>query len=1067
MNISNFFIKRPIFATVISIVIIVIGAMAMRVLPIEQYPSVVPPTVSVQATYPGADAETVSKTVAAPLAEAINGVENMIYMTSTSADNGSMQMDVSFRIGTDGDINTINVNNRVQQALSQLPESVQSQGVTVELSSSSILMLVALTSPSGEYGSIFMQNYATLNILNELRQVPGVGSAEVLGGGEFAMRIWLQPGKLAQYDLTTAEVTSAIRAQNTATPAGALSQAPQDDPRAYTYTVTAPGRLSSADEFRNIILRTNPDGSTLRLNDVARVELGASSYAINANMNGNTMTPIMINQQPGANALETAEAVKNKMDELAKRFPPGLKYEVPYDTTLFISASVDSVFHTFLEALLIVAVIVFIFLQNWRTTVIAMSVVPVSVVGTFAGLYMFGFSINLLSLFAMVLAIGIVVDDAILVVENVERLLEEDPDISIRKAAITAMKEVSGPVIATSFIMAAVFIPVAFLGGFTGQIYQQFALTIAISVAISAVVALTFTPAMSALFVKHKSGLGSSKVARAAATPFRLFDRFFEWVTRGYMAVVRLLVKAWALTLVLTALIIGASYWMYQSNPSTLVPETDQGIAIASVNLPAGASLARTTAFMEKLSAKIEQDPAVAYSTAVAGYDLLTSAVNTSKGVMFITMKPWGERQETVTEMIAKINRIAAGLEGGTARAFNMPPIIGLSTTGGFTAYLQSYGGADSKQLMQAAGKIMQAANQRPELARVFTTFSASTPVYRAKVNREKVLSYGVSLSDLNTTLSNTLGSGFVNYFTYQNRNFQVYMQNEDEYRQTPDDLDQIFVRGGDGQRIPISEFVTLERQSAASVVTRYGVYPSAQFQGQPAPGYSSGQAIAAMQEVVQQQLGNEWGMGWTGTSFQEVNAGNAALIAITFGILMVFLILAAQYESWALPLAVITAVPFAFIGAIGGIVLRGLDTSVYVQVGMLVVVGLAAKNAILIVEFAELQRREYAKSIRDAAITASELRFRPIVMTSLAFIFGTLPLAIASGANDTNSHHIGTTVAMGMVSVAVLASFFVPAFYAMIAHVQAWLQRKRGVSSHHEDDDEAAAVSEPPTSRH
>ncbi|OLO10272.1 RND transporter [Chromohalobacter japonicus] len=1067
MNISNFFIKRPVFATVISIIVAVIGIMAMRVLPIEQYPSVVPPTVSVQATYPGADAETVSKTVAAPIAEAINGVEDMIYMTSTSADNGSMRMNVSFGIGTDGDINTINVNNRVQQALSQLPESVQSQGVTVELSSSSILMLVALTSPTDEYNNIYMQNYATLNILNELRQVPGVGTAEVLGGGEFAMRIWLNPDKLAQYDMTSAEVASAIRSQNTEVPAGALAQAPQDDPRAYTYTITAPGRLADADQFRDIILRTNSDGSALRLSDVARVELGASSYSVNADMNGATMTPIMINQQPGANALETAEAVKSKMDELSERFPPGLEYDVPYDTTLFIDASVESVFHTFIEALLIVAVIVFIFLQNWRTTIIAMSVVPVSVVGTFAGLYLFGFSINLLSLFAMVLAIGIVVDDAILVVENVERLLEEDPEIPIRKAAITAMKEVSGPVIATSFIMAAVFVPVAFLGGFTGQIYQQFALTIAISVAISAVVALTFTPAMSALFVKHKSEIGDSKLARAASTPFRLFDRFFESVTRGYMAIVRLLVKAWVLTLVLAALIIGASYWLYQSNPSTLIPETDQGIAIASVTLPQGASVARTTEYMDKLSDKIEQDPAVEYSTTVAGYDMLSSAVNTAKGVMFVTLKPWGDRDKSVEDIIAEINQTAAGMDGGTAMAFNMPPIIGLSTTGGFTGYLQSYGGADSQELMQASGKIMQAANKRPELAQVFTTFDASVPTYRAHIDQEKALSYGVSIDDLNTTLSNTLGSGFVNYFTYQNRNFQVYMQNEDTFRQTPDDLNKIFVRGGDGERIPISEFVTLERQSAASVVSRFGVYPSAQFQGGPAPGYSSGQAIAAMQEVVQQELGNEWGMGWTGTSFQEANAGNAAIIAITFGILMVFLILAAQYESWALPLAVITAVPFAFIGSIGGIVLRGLDTSVYVQVGMLVVVGLAAKNAILIVEFAELQRRELGKSIRDAALTASELRFRPIVMTSLAFIFGTLPLAIASGANDTNSHHIGTTVAMGMVSVAVLASFFVPAFYAMIANVQVWLQKKRGVSSHHEDDDEASATSEPPANRH
>ncbi|EPC02615.1 transporter [Litchfieldella anticariensis FP35 = DSM 16096] len=1045
MVISNFFIKRPVFATVISIIVVLVGLMAMRILPIEQYPEVVPPTVTVEATYPGADAETVSQTVAAPLAEAINGVENMLYMTSTSSDNGTMNMEIAFSIDSDGDTNTINVNNRVQQTLSTLPEAVQAQGVTVELSSSSILMFAALISPTGEYDNIYMQNYATLNILDELRQVPGVGNAQVLGGGEFAMRIWLNPDKLAQYDLTPAEVANTIRSQNTEIPAGGLAQVPNSNPRAYSYTVTAPGRLTSAEEFRNIILRTNPDGSTLRLDDVSRVELGASSYGVEARLNGSSMAPILINQQPGANALATAEEVKETMERLSERFPAGLDYVVPYDTTLFIGASVETVTHTFIEAFLIVAVIVFVFLQNWRTTLIAMSVVPVSVVGTFAGLYLFGFSINLLTLFAMILAIGIVVDDAILVVENIERLMEEDDEIPILQAAMQAMKEVGGPIIATSFIMAAVFVPVAFLGGFTGQVYQQFALTIAVSVAISAVVALTFTPAMCALFVKHKRQITDSKLLRALNTPLRLFDRGFAGVTSFYLWVVRVMVRYWGLTLLLTAATLGASYWMYENTPSTLVPETDQGIVIASISLPDAASLARTEAYMEKLSHEIEQTPGVAYSTAVAGYDMLTSSVNTARGVIFISMVPWDERDLTVQQLIGKVMQAGAMIDGGSAMAFNMPPIIGLSTTGGFTGFLQSYAGATPQELQQAAFKVMQAANQRPELSQVFTTFSANVPSYRANIDREKALSYGVSLDDLNTTLSNTLGTGFVNYFTYRSRNFQVYLQNDEEFRQTPEDLNGIFVRGSDGERIPLSEFVTLERQAVPAVMTRFNVYTAAQFQGGAAPGYSSGQAIAAMEEVVNETLGSGWGMGWTGTSYQEVSTGNAATIAIVFGIVMIFLILAAQYESWSLPLAVVTAVPFAFLGAIGGVVLRGLDSSVYVEVGMLVVVGLAAKNAILIVEFAELQRREMGKSIREAAVIASELRFRPIVMTSLAFIFGTLPLALATGASDTSSHHIGTTVAMGMASVAVLASFFVPSFYAMIAHVQQWLAEKRG----------------------
>jgi HAE1 family hydrophobic/amphiphilic exporter-1/multidrug efflux pump len=1045
MNFSNFFISRPIFATVLAIILTLVGAMAMRILPIEQYPSVVPPTVSVQAQFPGADAETVAQTVAAPLAEAINGVEDMLYMTSNSADNGLMSLSVAFNIGTDGDINTINVNNRVQGALSQLPEAVQSQGVTVELRSDSILMLVALTSPSGDYNNVYMQNYATLNILDELRQVPGVGNAEVLGGGEFAMRIWMDPDKLAQYDLTPSEVASAIRAQNTEIPAGNLAATPQSEPRAYTYTITAGGRLSSPDDFRNIFLRTNADGSSLRLEDVARIELGASFYGVDARLNGATMTPIIINQQPGANALETANSVRATMEDLAERFPPGLEYVTPYDTTLFIDASVETVLKTFIEAFLIVIVILFIFLQNWRFTVIAMSVVPVSVIGTFAGFYLFDFSINLLTLFALVLSIGIVVDDAILVVENVERVLSEEDDISVRDATIRAMKEVGGPVIATSLIMAAVFVPVAFMGGFTGQIYQQFAITVAISVALSALMALTFTPALSAIFIKHNlHKTRQSAFKRAITTPLRLFDRFFAGFTALYMWFVKKLVRFWVLALALTVAVGAGSYWLYANTPSTLVPETDQGIVLVSVSLPDAASLDRTQNYMAELSAAIEDIPGVQYSSAVAGYDILSSAVNTARGVIFVNMQPWSERDLTANELVGRIMQLGASIDGGSAMAFNVPPIMGLSTTGGFTGYLQSFDGASTRELYEASLKIMQAANQHPVLNRVFSTFNVNVPSYRAEIDQQKALSYGVALENINSALANTFGNGFVNYFSYQNRNFQVYLQNEDEFRKTPEDVNNVYVRGGNGERIPLSEFVTLERQTGPAVVSRFGVYAGAQFQGNPAPGYSSAQAIEAMEEVVQETLGDNWGMGWTGTAYQESNLGNTATLAIVFGILMVFLILAAQYESWSLPLAVLTATPFAFLGGIGGIVLRGLDTSVYVQIGMLVVVGLAAKNAILIVEFAELQRKELGKSIREAAITAAELRFRPIVMTSLAFIFGTLPLALATGASDVSSHHIGTTVAMGMASVAILGSLFIPSFYAMIASVSDWLYRKR-----------------------
>jgi HAE1 family hydrophobic/amphiphilic exporter-1/multidrug efflux pump len=1048
VNFANFFIKRPVFATVVAVIVVVIGFLAMRSLPIEEYPSVVPPTVAVRATFPGANAQTVAQTVAAPLAESINGVEDMLYITSTSSDSGTMNMNVAFRIGSNGDVNNIDVNNRVQQALPELPESVQAQGVTVEKQSNNILMLVGLTSPSGAYNNIYMQNYATLHILDELRQLQGVGKAEVLGGGEFAMRVWLDPDKLAQYDLTPAEVTAAIQAQNTVVPAGSLAAEPQENPRAYTYTITAGGRLTSPEQFRNIILRTNPDGSALLLQDVARVQLGASFYGINANLNGSTMTPIVINQTPGSNALQTAARVKSTLKRLSKAFPPGLTYVVPYDTTLFINASVDNVMETFFEAFVIVAIIVLLFLQNIRSTLIAMAAVPISVVGAFAGLYALGFSINLLSLFAMILAIGIVVDDAILVVENVSRIIEEDEDISIFAATVEAMKEVGGPVLATAFIMASIFVPVAFLGGFTGQIYQQFALTIAFSVAISAVVALSFTPAMAALFLKRRPKGKESKFKRILRSPFTLFERFFDAVTRLYMVLVRLAVRFWAVSVVLAVLVSAGAFWLYGHTPSGLVPQTDQGIVLASATLPNASSLARTSRYMQALSSKVQQIPGVQYVSTIAGYDLLSQAVNTARGTVFINLVPWGQRNLGVEAVIKRINQIGTHLAGGSVMAFNAPPIPGLSTTGGFSGYLESFQGAGPERLAKAARKVAKAANKQPELSQVFSTFDANVPAYKAKVDKRKALSYGVSIRDLNTTLSNTLGNGFVNFFSYQNRNFRVYMQDEDQFRRTPKDLNNIFVRGGDGQRIPLSEFATLQRIEAPAVTTRFGVYAAAQFQGGPASGYSSGQAIASMQDVVHKTLGDGWGIGWTGTAYQEVNAGNAAVIAIVFGLLMVFLILSAQYESWALPLSVLTAVPFAFLGAILGIVLRGLNTSVYVQVGMLVVVGLAAKNAILIVEFAELQRREQGLSIRAAAIHAARMRFRPIVMTSLAFIFGTLPLALATCAGAANSHQIGTTVVAGMAAVAVLASIFVPAFYFLIAHAQAWLARKRGKQS-------------------
>ena len=1055
MNISKFFIQRPIFATVLSIIIMLVGAMAMRILPIAQYPDVVPPSVSITATYPGADAETVAETVAAPLAQQINGVENMLYMTSTSTDSGTMQMNVSFAVGSDGNMDTINVNNRVQQALASLPSEVQAQGVQVNLKSGSMLMLVALTSPNGAYDRTYLQNYAAINLTDPLKQISGVGDAAVLGNSEFAMRIWLDPSKLAQYGLSPTEVKSAITYQNKAVPAGNLAASPQGSASPYTYTVSAGGRFNSADQFRSIILRTNSDGSTLRLGDVARIELGSSSYAVLSKMNGAGMAPITIQQQPGSNAVSTVNAVKVKMAELAEHFPEGMSYSIPYDTTQFINASIESVIHTFVEALLLVAVIVFIFLQNWRVMVIAMSVVPIAVIGTFAGMYALDFSINLLSLFGMILAIGIVVDDAILVVENVERLMTEDKTLSIFRATVEAMREVSGPVVATAFIMASVFVPVGFLGGLTGMMYKQFAVTIAISVAISAVVALTLTPALCVLLIRHVSEEKGNAIARVLRTPLDLFNKVFDKVTHLYMFLVRAAIRMWLASLLILVAVSVSAVWIYERNPSTLVPSTDQGMIMAPVMLPSASSLTRTEQYMDKVAAILRQDPSIQYVTEIVGYDLTTSSTNTARGAFFITLKPWSERSVTSTQMLGKIMGAGQQVQGGMVFAVNMPPIIGLSSMGGFSGYLQPYNGASSKELYQASLKVMQAAAKRPELAGVRTSFDVNVPSYRLNIDQEKATAYGIELSTIQNTLSGTLGNSFVNFFTYQNRNYRVYVQNDGDYRRSPEDLNRIYVSSNSGKLVPLSEVASLERTTAPSNVTRINVSSGALFQGSSAPGYSSIDALNAMNEVVTDTLGRNWGMSWTDTSYQETHAGSAASLAIVFGLVMVFLILAAQYESWAMPLAVMTSVPFAFLGAVVAIWLRGLEVSVYVQIGFLVVVGLAAKNAIMIVEFAELLRKERGLSIREAAIEAAHLRFRPIIMTSLAFIFGTLPLMMASGAGDTNSHHIGTTVVGGMLCVMLLASVFVPAFYSMIASTQhrLWGDRKSAHEQFDEDD--------------
>jgi multidrug efflux pump len=1039
--ISKFFINRPIFATVLSIVIVLAGLVSMYALPVEQYPEIVPPEVVVTANYPGASAQTISESVAAPIEQQVNGVENMIYMRSANSDAGSMRLSVFFDIGTDPDQATINVNNRVQAAIARLPEIVREQGVTVQKRSSSIMAMVALHSPNGRYDQLFMNNYASLYVTDQLKRVPGVGDASVFGQTDYSMRVWLKPDKLAEYGLTPTDVATALREQNIQPAVGAMGAEPNKNSVAFTYSVTTAGRFVEASQFEQIILRSNSDGSALLLRDVARVELGSQRYAFKATLNGKPMAPIAIYLQPGANALETTEAVIKQMEVLSTRFPEGLSYSVPYNTTKFVQVSVNEVIKTFIEALLLVVVVVYLFLQNFRATLIPLLAVPVSLVGTFAGMYLLGFSINLLTLFGMILAIGIVVDDAIVVLENVERLMKEEK-LSPKDAALKAMQEVTGPVIAIVLVLTAVFIPVGFLGGLAGVMYKQFAITIAVSVIISGIVALTLTPALCALMLKPGH--------MQPAAPLRWFNRQFDRLTNGYLGSVDFLMKRAMVGLLMFAALIGLTVVLFGRVPGSLVPNEDQGIAISVAQLPAAASLGRTAAVVDDLTAKLVDDPVVEDVVSFAGWDLLAGGLKTNGGVSFITMTDWSKRTGAGQDAESFAKKIA---DEGNANplanviSFTPPPIQGMSTTGGFESYVQSQTGAPPKEIEAVARKLVEAASKRPELVNVRTTMDTAIPQYRLDVDREKARALGVPINTVFEAMQSTFGSLYVNDFIFSGRNFQVNLQSESEFREKPENLRDVFVRSDDERMIPLANLVNVERIAGPDLIERFNVFASAKIMGSPAPGYSSGQAITAMEEVAAEVLDADYKLGWFGSAYQEQQAGGTGALAFVFGILMVFLILAAQYERWSLPIAVVMAVPFALFGAIVAIWMRGLNVDLYFQIGLLVLIGLASKNAILIVEFAVLARQQGA-SIRDAAMQAARLRFRPIVMTSLAFILGVVPLAISTGAGAASRHSIGTGVIGGMLGATVLAIIFIPLFYRLIEELSQRLAARRSAGT-------------------
>lgn len=1035
---SKFFINRPVLAMVMSIIIVIAGGLSIFSLAVEEYPQVTPLEVVVQATYPGASAEVISSSVASVLENSINGVEGMIYMQSSSTSSGSLNINIYFTNETDPDQATINVNNRVQAVLSSLPQEVQRQGVTVDKRSSTILAVYSLFSDSPAHDRIFIANYAAINILKELKRVPGVGDAALFSRQEYSMRIWLSPDKLTKYNLTPAEVIALVQEQNSQFAAGFFGQEPVRKDLDFTYTVTTQGRFTTPQEFENILIRTNSDGSSLRLKDLARVELGAEDYSVNAFYNGRPAVAFGLFLQPGANALNVAEGVSKKLEELSQTFPEGLQYAIPYDTTSFVNVSIKEVIKTFIEAIILVVIVIYFFLQNFRATIIPVLAVPVSIIGTFAGMYMLGFSINLLTLFGLILAIGIVVDDAIIVIENVERLIHEEK-LSVKDATMKAMDEIASPVIAIVLVLSAVFIPVVFIGGFSGEIYKQFAITIVISVVISGFVALTLTPALCVSILKTHE-----------PKPFwivKKFNDFFEWLTHQFTDKVAHAIRRGVFYVILFVGLIAVTYGLFTRVPTGLVPAEDKGMLLVSMQLPPATALSKTTEMASFMESTIRNNPNVEAVMALAGYDMLSSAVRTFGGTAFVKLKDWDLRKEDNQKSQALAQTFTAQLmqnPNAVIFALNPPPIMELSLTDGFEMYIQNRTGGSIQDLQKYTQLVLQEAQKRPELTGVQTTLSVNVPQYNVQLDRQKAKSLGVNVDDVFTTLQSTFGSYYVNDFNLYGRTFKVSMQSESEFRETPNDLRNVFVRSSNGDLIPISSLVTFERVIGPDILERFNLFPAAQLMGDAASGYSSGDALKAIEEVANQVLPDGYTVAFSGSSYQEKNAGGTGTIAFIFGLVFVFLILAAQYERWLMPLAVLTAVPFAVFGAILATWLRGLNNDIYFQIGLVMLIALAAKNAILIIEFAMEAREKQGKNIYDAAVEAARLRFRPIVMTSLAFTIGVLPLAISSGAGAASRHAIGTGVIGGMLAATFIATFFIPLFYTYFARLSEFISNLR-----------------------
>jgi multidrug efflux pump len=1035
MNISRFFIDRPVFAAVLSILIVIAGLIGLRSLPISEYPNVVPPSIVVRATYPGANPTVIAETVATPLEEQINGVEDMLYMSSQATSDGVLNVTVTFKLGTDPDKAQQLVQNRVSQAEPRLPAEVRALGLTTVKSSPDFIMVVNLVSDVERYDITYLRNYATLNVKDRLNRIQGVGQVQVFGAGDYSMRVWIDPQKAAEHGLAASDVSNAIRSQNVQAAAGTIGASPSQPGVNLQLNVNAQGRLRSPEEFGNIIVKSGANGEITRLRDVARIELGAADYSLRSLLDGRPAVAVAVLQAPGSNAIEIADNVKATMDQLQLAMPQGVKYEIVYDTTKFVRASIEKVVDTLLEAIALVVLVVIVFLQTWRASIIPLIAVPVSIIGTFAVMYAFGFSINALTLFGLVLAIGIVVDDAIVVVENVERNIESG--LSPRDATYKAMKEVSGPIIAIALVLVAVFVPLAFISGLSGQFYRQFALTIAISTVISAINSLTLSPALAALLLKDhhaKKDWLTRFMDAIFGWFFRGFNRAFGAASNGYGRTVGGLLSRKSLVMILYLALVGATYSMFSAVPSGFVPAQDKQYLIGFAQLPDGATLDRTETVIKRMSDIALEQPGVAHAIAFPGLSINGFTIGSNAGIVFAVLDDFEERKSPELSggaIAMALNQKFAGIQDAYIAMFPPPPVNGLGTTGGFKLQIEDRAGLGNQALNEAVKAVLAKAYQTPELAGIFSSFQINVPQLYADLDRAKAEQLGVSVTDVFETLQIYLGSLYVNDFNAFGRTYSVRVQADAKFRAKPEDIGQLKVRSQSGQMIPLSALLKVDAQTGPERTTRYNGFLAADINGGPAPGFSSGQAEAAITKILNETLPAGIEFEWTDLTYQQILAGNSSIVVFPLALLLVFLVLAAQYESLTLPLAIIMIVPMGVLAALTGVWLTGGDNNIFTQIGLVVLVGLSAKNAILIVEFARELEFD-GRTPFQAAVEASRLRLRPILMTSMAFIMGVVPLVLSTGAGAEMRVAMGIAVFSGMIGVTFFGIFMTPVFYML-----------------------------------